>query len=268
MPAFDALFLPDGDGWLPTAATHGPWGPGLLHGGPVSALCAHVLEAASDPDFVSTRLTVDLMRPVTMDRITATSRVVKTGRRLQLLEGELTCGGKLATRASLLRLRPQSLELPEGADDGASALVDAPEDLPESKPPAALGERPFFLGAGVEARAPGGSVFDAGWGWFRLKLPVVPGAEPSPLERLTGAADFGNGISGFGDRVTHNYRFKNADLSIYVLRPPEGEWIRLQARSWWDGGGIGLARSELSDRRGIVGSAAQSLALEMAATNT
>ena len=37
--AAEALFVPDGDGFRPTDATLGPWGPTLLHGGAVSALC-------------------------------------------------------------------------------------------------------------------------------------------------------------------------------------------------------------------------------------
>lgn len=262
MPAFDALFLPDGDGWLPTAATHGPWGPGLLHGGPVSALCALALEDASDQELASARLSVDMIRPVTEHRITISTNVVKTGRRLQLLEGEMVCDGKLAARASLLRLRPQPLDLPARADDGRTPPPDAPEELPESRPPVILGEQPFFLGSGIEVRAPGGNAFESGFGWFRLKIPVVPGREPSPMQRTAAAADFGNGVSGFGGGFPHEYRFVNADLSVYLFRPPAGEWIRLQARSWWDAHGVGLAKSELSDRDGLVGTGQQALALE------
>ena len=262
MPAFEALFVADGDGYLPTAATHGPWGPGLLHGGPVSALCAMALENASDPDLQSTRLTVDMIRPVTMHHITLETRVVKTGRRLQLLEGALICDGKLGARATLLCLRPQALELPPEADDGRTPAPDAPEDFPEGRPPPILGEQPFFLGSGIEVRAPGGSAFDTGFGWFRLKLPVVAGREPSPMQRAAAAADFGNGISGFGGRFPHAYRFVNADLAVYLFRPPEGEWIRMASHSWWDAGGVGLAESQLGDRQGLAGSGHQSLALE------
>ena len=260
--SFEALFVPHGDGWLPTAATHGPWGPGLLHGGPVSALCALALEDAADPELQSTRLSVDLIRPITEHPITFETEVVKTGRRLQLVEGTLICNGKLGARASLLLLRPQAMELPENAIDGRTPPPDDPDGLPETMPPAVLGEKPFFLGSGIEVRAPGGSAFDAGRGWFRLKIPVVPGREPSPMQRAAAAADFGNGISGFGTGFPHAYRFLNADLSVYLFRPVEGDWIRLQGRSWWDAGGVGYATTDLSDRVGLVGSGQQALALE------
>jgi acyl-CoA thioesterase len=82
------------------------------------------------------------------------------------------------------------------------------------------------------------------------------------MQRTAAAGDFGNGVSGFGGGFPHNYRFLNADLSVYLFRPPAGEWIRLQARSWWDAGGVGLAKSELSDRDGLVGTGQQALALE------
>src|SRR5690349_18583593 len=42
----DAFFLPDGDGWLATSHTRGPWSPAHQHGGPPAALIAHALEAA------------------------------------------------------------------------------------------------------------------------------------------------------------------------------------------------------------------------------
>jgi hypothetical protein len=82
------------------------------------------------------------------------------------------------------------------------------------------------------------------------------------MQRAAAAADFGNGVSGFGGRFPHDYRFINADLSVYLFRQPVGEWIRLQARSWWDAGGVGYATSELADREGLVGTGHQALALD------
>ena len=35
----------------------------------------------------------------------------------------------------------------------------------------------------------------AGWAWFRLKLPLLAGEEPTPFQRVCAAADFPNGIS-------------------------------------------------------------------------
>src|SRR5439155_5239403 len=65
----DALFVPEGDGFRPTDATLGPWGADMLHGGAVSALCVLLLEELGGPELVSTRFSVDLVRPVTVNHL-------------------------------------------------------------------------------------------------------------------------------------------------------------------------------------------------------
>ena len=61
----EALYLPDGDRFVPTVATTGPWDRNAQHGGPSSALLARALERVpSDDPMLVTRLTFDLLRPV------------------------------------------------------------------------------------------------------------------------------------------------------------------------------------------------------------
>ena len=93
--------------------------------------------------------------------------------------------------------------------------------------------------------------------WFRLRVPVVAGETPSPLQRLAAAGDFGNGISS----VLHwsEYLFINPDLTLYIERVPVGEWICLDARTIIASDGVGSAESVLYDERGRVGRAAQAL---------
>jgi acyl-CoA thioesterase len=59
--------------------------------------------------------------------------------------------------------------------------------------------------------------------------------------------------------------FPNADLVMHLGRQPQGEWVRLEARSEWRPDGIGLARGELADRNGSIGLSQQSLVLSAAA---
>jgi hypothetical protein len=68
-------------------------------------------------------------------------------------------------------------------------------------------------------------------------------------------ADSGNGVSAVLDWRSH--LFINPELTVHVLRAPEGEWVCLQART--EIGAVGLAHSVLSDRRGPVARGAQSL---------
>ena len=53
--------------------------------------------------------------------------------------------------------------------------------------------------------------------------------------------------------------FINPDLTLYVERPPVGEWICLQSRTIIAPGGIAIAESVLHDLSGRVGTATQAL---------
>ena len=96
--------------------------------------------------------------------------------------------------------------------------------------------------------------------WFRLRVPVVGGEEPSPLQRVLVAADFGNGISSVLDY--ERFVFINPDLTIYLHRLPIGEWVCLEAVSRVEPQGIGLAESRLWDERGLIGRSLQSLLVD------
>jgi hypothetical protein len=58
------------------------------------------------------------------------------------------------------------------------------------------------------------------------------------------------------------WAFINPDLTVYLHRLPAGEWVCLDAVTYVEPHGIGLAESRLFDERGPVGRAAQSLLLE------
>jgi hypothetical protein len=93
--------------------------------------------------------------------------------------------------------------------------------------------------------------------WFRFRVPLVAGEEPTQLQRVAAAADFGNGISATLDWATHT--FVNPDLTIYVGRDPVGEWVALDAQTGVAEDGLGIAASVLHDEQGPIGLAAQAL---------
>ena len=95
---------------------------------------------------------------------------------------------------------------------------------------------------------------------MRLAVPIVAGEEPSPLERVAAASDFGNGVSSVLD--FEHYLFINPDLTVYIDRPAVGEWICLDARTTLGTPGVGLAQSLLWDVHGPLGRSLQSLLIE------
>ena len=95
--------------------------------------------------------------------------------------------------------------------------------------------------------------------WTRLRHPLLPDEEPTGLQRVLAVADSGSGASHVLD--LREWLFVNPELTVHLLRPAEGEWVCLQARTLVDPRGIGLATSVLFDGRGEVGRGAQALLL-------
>jgi len=89
---------------------------------------------------------------------------------------------------------------------------------------------------------------------------MVEGEEPTPLQRVAAAADFGNGISGTLERGAH--LFINPDLTVSLHRAAQGEWIGLDAATAVEPYGIGLALGVLHDETGRIGTSLQSLIID------
>ena len=71
------------------------------------------------------------------------------------------------------------------------------------------------------------------------------------------AADSGNGVSAVLEH--QRYLFVNTDLSVHLKRMPAGEWVCLDAVTYPESQGVGLADTVLWDERGRIGRAAQTL---------
>jgi hypothetical protein len=135
----------------------------------------------------------------------------------------------------------------------------APPPLPGHGEPVPPLWRDFGYGDAVEWRYARGGWTEPGPAavWTRLRVPVVAGAAPTPLQRVLAVADSGNGVSAVLPWDRHV--FINCELTVHLLRAARGEWICLDAETAVAAGGAGLAHSVLSDRDGTVARGAQSL---------
>jgi hypothetical protein len=270
----EGLFQPDGARLVPTEYARGPWNPDTLHGGPVAALLARAVEScATDEPMHVTRLTVELLRPVPLVPLSVSATVSRPGRKVQVVDARISNGDQdLAWgRALRIRLSPAGDIADALADRGRRASVGGsdraappappgPDDGYES--PSPIGQYRAFHSAGAELRYVAGAFAARGPAtvWVRLNEPVVPGEEPTPLQRVAAAADFGNGVSSELDFAS--YLFINPDLSVHLHRPAVGEWVCLDASSHIGIPGVGVAESGLWDVHGPIGRSLQSLLIE------
>lgn len=262
----DALFHPDGDRWVPDGLSRGPWSPDAMHGGPVAALLARTAEQVPTPGPMHpARLTIELLRPAPLAPLSATARVVRPGRKVQWVEARLVAGDVEVARATLLRIRQDTIPWPATVAGGDASLPHpGPHHAAAERAPGADGDGypPAYHNTATEHRIVRGRWGDLGptTDWVRLRIPVVPGEEPSGLQRVAAVADFGNGISAAVPYASH--LFLNPDLTIVLHRLPATPWVCLDAVTFPERHGVGVAESVLYDERGRIGHAAQTLLLE------
>ena len=249
--------------WRSSELTRGPWDPGHQHAGPPIALLARQIERAAAPLGLThmARLTASLLRPIPIEALAVAVQTDYAGRNVAHYSATLSAGGKEVARCTALVQREAELALPEGLP--GHPLPRAPQP-PESSLPAKFPFDAKFTGYPdlVECRVAEGQFFRGPCAiWFRLRRPLIEGEAPTPIERVAVAADSGNGISAILD--FRRYLFVNSDLSINLLRRPEGEWICVEARTLVGPSGGGLAEARIYDATGLVGRSTQSLALRL-----
>jgi len=254
----DAFYERDGEGFVATELTRGPWDPGSQHAGPPSGLLGRAIERVPGGEgFQVARVALEILRPVPIGTVRVEAELVRPGRSVQMIEASLVDeeGEKLMV-ARGWRIRTGEIEVPEEVE-----TTPPPPAGPEE------GDEPEFFATGqsagyhtaMEWRSVGGGFLEPGPAtvWMRMGCELVAGEAPTPLQRTLVAADVGNGISAVLDWT--RFVFINVDLTVHLERMPEGEWICVDARTLPQRNGIGVAESVLSDERGRIGRAAQAL---------
>ena len=258
-----ALFELDSDRVVATELSRGPWDPRHCHGGPVSALLARAVEQVTvdeDLRWQIARLTIELTRPVpVLAPMDLVSQVERPGRKVSLVSSVLTADGVEVARVRALRIRAEQVPLAEGANAASDAMPADPTGGRLERPTFAGVDQVAYHSHGCEHRFVSGSWAQPGpvAVWIRLRHPVVEGEQPSGVQRVAAAADFGNGVSG--SLPYEQYVYINPDLTVHLLRPPVGEWVGMRTTSWYGPVGAGLAESALFDEAGRLGRSCQSL---------
>ncbi|MGX9787749.1 thioesterase family protein [Mycobacterium sp. MMS18-G62] len=251
MPA--PFFVSDGDIFAPTSIARGPWGPSLA-GNYIGGLLAHAVDrAAPTIELRPARLTVDLLRPVSLHPVTVETSLIRDGRRLRLIDATMTQRGILVARGSVLFLGPSEHE--------ANAVWTSPISMPT--PPAgpdsvalevpmlihSYGRDPVHGSAGVgldEWRHDGPK-----YAWVKETHPLVDDEPLGPFVRAAMAADITSSLANWG---TAGLQFINADYTMTLSRLPRGDYIGLAALTHYHHAGIGTGSATLFDSDGPIGS--------------
>ncbi len=243
----EPVFHSDGRLLVPTHKATGPWSPDNQHGGAVLAIVARAVEQLpSAQPMQLARLTVDMSRRVPMAPVRVDAEIVRDGLRLQSVAVTVRHDGEPVARATALRLR---------VNDDVVPAADVPEPWPEdaAPPPPEAGEPwdvqlrgPDFLRC-FETRRIGAVEGGRGTTWLNFRPSLVDDEPVTPTVRSAASSDF---VLSAAMLLGPGYITSNPDLTIHLLRLPDGPWIAIQAVARAGGQGIGQSEGVMSDRSG------------------
>jgi Thioesterase-like superfamily len=245
----EAYYLPRGDGaYQPTRATESPWDSGAQHGGPPTALLAHVM--APGGNLRLARISMDFLGPIPRRECTVEVSPLKPGRLTFLAEARLVVDGRVAVAA-------RGWHIAAGPKPPVETQPLVPPPLPARADPALPD---WGYGEAIEWRfVEGGFGRSAGAAdvWTRVRLPLVDGEELTGQARTLIVADSANGLSAalpIGEWLSIP-----PAMTTTLLRPADGEWVHLACRTDLTADGVGLTHGDLADPGGRVGVVSQPL---------
>jgi hypothetical protein len=244
----------------PMPITTGPWRPDAQHGGPPSALLAHLCEHAAGDGERLARIRVDLLTGIPLAPLESTVERRPVSRRVARVEAELRHGARPVARATALVLATGDMPEPAWRPERPNHPDWRSIDSRRAPHWAARPDQPVFHRDGLEHRFVVGAFDAAGpaTDWVRLRYPVVEDVEVTGVQQIMASVDVGSGISAAFD-PSAGFGLINADLDVAFVAPAHGDWLLLDAVTHPCPDGTGLALTRVYDEVGLVAVATQCL---------
>ena len=212
----------------------------------IAARLAFIIEQRhGGDDFVPARLTVDMFRLPGFAPIEVTTRLIREGLRIKVVEADFLSGGVAMARASCQLLR--KTENPQGNgwsppnwDAPAPASIDAPTD-PRLGMHGKWTTRPIIgnMGSLGPRRL-----------WMSEVRDLVEGVPLTPFVRVALAADFASPFANAGDQ---GLGFINSDVTLYLHRLPVTQWVGFEVVNHHATSGVAIGECWLHDEQGAIG---------------
>lgn len=238
-----------------TIHAQGAWNENEQHMAPASGIIAAELEQFQPRDDVRIgRISYDIFGLIAAGEFVITTRVVRPGKTIELLESEMQAKGRTCIVARAWRMCVQDSSAVAGLEDQGIAQ---PDTLAQWH---GMSRWPGGFIQSLEARI--GANYRAGKGvvWLNNAKDMVENQPTTDFVHLMGMVDTANGIvPRQGDDFA--WAFPNLDLQIHLHRFPTGRWLGLQAAQQFGSDGIGLTSAILHDVQGPFGRSEQILTL-------
>lgn len=250
MPTDLSFFRADGHLLVPTDLARSLWGDNHVHGVAISGALARSAEqavrSAGRTDLVGVRSTVDLFRAATMDPCLLTTEIVREGPRLCLVDVSLTQGDRRVARSSALFLKP-SESAPGQVWRPSEHATPPPVDI---APPTDEPHVPFFFSSAGWSQDFAGHQNAARKQSWNSAIPVVAGEALTGYVAASAIADGASMVTNWG---TGGIEYINTDVTLALVREPQGVEIGLSAVDRVERDGIAVGTAAVFDRVGPLG---------------
>lgn len=240
--------------YRPTKNTQGAWNENEQHMAPATgAICVELEKFQPRDDMRIGRISLDILGMIHLDDFQITTRCIRPGRTIELLESVFEAKGRTCIIARTWRMITEDTSKVAG-------LEDIP--MPSYKTLPNWEGMSVWSGGYIQSVSQNIKVVDRRPGkgkvWITNKLEMVKGETTSPFVKLMGMVDTMNGVVvRQEDPFTH--MFPNVDLQIHLYRLPLGTWLGLEVDQQYGKDGIGLTTAVLHDEKGPFGHAEQIL---------
>ncbi|NUP75084.1 MAG: thioesterase family protein [Sinomonas sp.] len=239
-----------------TIHVQGAWNANEQHMAPASGLLAHALERHEPRGGLRiARISYEILGLIHAGECEITTRTVRPGRTIELIEAELSAQGRVAIRAAAWRLVQSDTSAVAAFEDPRIPPIEDCErwDGTTEWPGGYI--RSLEMYQAPDHRSGSGTV------WIRTPYALIDKVQSPDWVRLMGLVDTANGIATRVPPGPNSWAFPNVDLQVHLYRQPSGEWLGIDNAVTFGADGIGLTSSVLHDLDGPFGRAEQVLTL-------
>ncbi|GLR63824.1 thioesterase family protein [Marinospirillum insulare] len=238
-----------------TDHAQGAWNTHEQHMAPASGVMAREMENFQPRDDMRIgRISFDIFGLIPAGEFSITTRVIRPGRTIELIESEMQAQGKTCIVARAWRMATQNSSAVAALEDPA---VHHPDTLPAWQ---GISHWPGGYIKSLEAKIAENHRDGKGIVWLNNSLEMVENFTTSDFVHLIGMVDTANGTAPRqGSNIT--WAFPNLDLQIHLHRYPSGQWLGLETVQQYGEDGIGLTSAILHDEQGPFGRSEQILTL-------
>ena len=242
-----------------TDGTRSNWDPEIQHGSPPLALMTKLIEEQSAGSGLRIgRMTLDILGAIPVTRVRVRTWTPRPGRRISLMAADMSATGPDGAERTVARVTAWLLATSDTADAATDRYPALTEGDAVAVPHDWVGSKGYLETVSWRRQPDTGETGNVVW--LSPLVPLVDSEPTTDLQRLAMVVDSANGAGAALD--PEQFIFMNTDTSVHLHRLPVGNDFALRARGSIGPDGIGVTTADLFDRRGFIGTSAQTLLVQ------